>query len=102
MHQFTHSSKFQLYDIKNIAYTCPNNFSEINYARDNIACGTIAIASHIFDYIQWTSAPRAQDVRFNRRLYSYSDKGIVLFAPLLHYRQNLSTKPRRKPKKRKK
>ncbi len=76
--------------IPEIEFIFPQNFQQ----AWNFGCitnGNVAISRDAFDMIKWSSKPRGQDVQFNAAVYSQFPNRIVISAPLLGYRNFLSS-----------
>lgn len=86
-----HHILFQTYDPTAIQFWNSKKFETI-WQRGRFTNGNVAISRWLFQNIQWTDKPRAQDTLFNRQVYSrYYKTCIVINAILYGYRQYLSS-----------
>lgn len=86
---------FQLFsDFEQIKSRKPVTFKDI-WKAGKVTNGNIAISKEVFKKLKWPHNARGQDVYYNQTVYNHFKKRIIVYAPLIYYRQYLSTS--RKP-----
>jgi len=98
MHRYIYADDFSNFSWCNkqrTAFIKPQSYNAVWKAWNNtgqFTNGNPAIDRYVFQQIQWSDSPRGQDSEFNKEVYRRIDRRLVIWAPLLVYREELSSK----------
>lgn len=73
-----------------ITFRKPHSFNEV-WKAGTVTNGNIAISKNVFKTLKWPNNSRGQDVFYNQTVYKHFKRRIIIYVPLIYYRQYLST-----------